>query len=145
MADQISGGLCRPVNRLRWRLLLSVHLLERAVEAIQNTIELDPHLKGQCIAGDVVWWNRRSAGISEIVRMILRLEHIQNVRPERLCRFHHPRSRRITFARDLETARRAHNYDAVLDESVDELRRRRKIRLVSRQNVPARIAPRRIV
>jgi hypothetical protein len=71
--------------------------------------------------------------------MILRLEHVQHVWPERLRRLHNVRARRIGFPRDRKGRGRTMHDDAIPDECVHELRRGREVRLIGRQNEPARI------
>ena len=84
-----AAGFCSPAD-----------LLERAVEPVEDAIELDAHLIGQRPAGVVVGAGRRPAGIRDVVRMILRLEHVEHVRAERLRRLHDVRAGRIGLARD---------------------------------------------
>ena len=81
---------------LRGGFSTRLHFRERAVEAIENAVELDPHLERERPAGDVVRRNGRPAGIAKIVGMILRLEHVEHVRAERLRGLHDKRARRIT-------------------------------------------------
>ena len=49
---------------------------------------LHAHLKGQRIAGRVVGPDRRPAGISEVVGMVLRLEHVEHMGAKRLGALH---------------------------------------------------------
>ena len=63
-------------------------LFERSFEPIQNSVELDAHLERQRPACVVIRRNRRAAGIREVVGMVLRLEHVHHVGPERLSRLH---------------------------------------------------------
>ncbi len=55
-------------------------LLERAVEAVEDAVELHAHLERQRLAGRVVGRRRRAAGVGEVVRVVLRLEHVEHVR-----------------------------------------------------------------
>src|SRR3712207_8042789 len=43
-----------------------------------------------------IWTLRRPAGVGEVVRVVLRLEHVQHVRPEGLRRPHDVRDRKST-------------------------------------------------
>ena len=54
---------------------------------VENTVETNAQLNGQRPAGDVVGPIRGTSGIGEIVGMILRLEHIENMSPECLRGF----------------------------------------------------------
>src|SRR5207247_7773955 len=63
-------------------------LLEWAIEPIENAVELHTHLKSQCPARDVVRRCRRRAWVCEIVGMILRLEHIEDLGPEGRPRYY---------------------------------------------------------
>ena len=72
--------------------------------------------------------------------MILGLEHVEHVRPERLCGHHDEGTVRIGLARGGERARGAVHGDVDLTQRVDELDRREEIGLVRRNDVPARIA-----
>src|SRR5688572_18280124 len=65
---------------------------EGTVEPIEDAIELDAHLIGERPPGVVVRRNRRPARILEVVWMVLRLEHVERVRAERLRRPYHVRS-----------------------------------------------------
>ena len=67
-------------------------LLERPVEALQDAVELDPHLDRQRPARVVVRRGRRRPRIEKIVRVVLRLEHVEDVRPEGLRGPHHVRA-----------------------------------------------------
>ena len=72
--------------------------------------------------------------------MVLRLEHVHHVRPERLRRLDDVRVRRIRLAVHGERRRRAVDRDAGLDQRVDELRRGAEVRLIRRDDEAARIA-----
>ena len=67
--------------------------------------------------------------------MILRLEHVDDVRTKRLVGEHDERSRRIASSRRLERRGRTVHRDVHLAQRVDELHRRRKVRLVRRDDV----------
>src|SRR5437868_14874691 len=132
MAEQEASGI-------RWRDLPcgrfgeTVDLLKRAVKAVEDAIKLHAHLKGHCPAGRIIRRRGRAARIWNVVRMILRLEHIEDVRTEGLRALHHVRACRISFAVDLKSARRAMNGDAGLDEDVDKLGRGQKVRSEERR------------
>src|SRR6266496_1000539 len=55
-------------------------LFERPVEWIEYSIELNSHLKAKSPSRDVIRWSRRPTGIGNVVRMILRLEHVDDMR-----------------------------------------------------------------
>ena len=115
-------------------------VLERAGESLEDAIELDAHLERQRPARIVVRRGRRRARVGNDVRMILRLEHVEHVRPERLRGHHDERARWIALVRDVEVTRRAKDVDANCPESVHELCRRRKVSLRGRDDVSARVA-----
>ena len=71
--------------------------------------------------------------------MVLRLEHVEDVRPECLRRFHHVRTSGIALPVDGKSGGAAIDLDARLDQRVDEFRRRQKIRLVGWNDVSAGI------
>src|SRR5438067_7230228 len=63
-------------------------LFEGAVERIEYSIELNSHLICECPSRDVIRRSRRPTGIWNVVRMILRLEHVEHVRSECLRGFY---------------------------------------------------------
>ena len=85
------AGLAGPMTVLAGGGNNPFTFVERTVKAIQNPVELDAHLIGEGPAGNVIGGNRRSARVSEIVGMVLRLEHIHHVGTERLRRLDHQR------------------------------------------------------
>src|SRR5260370_13804610 len=115
MADEIAGRLRGTKNLGGRRPLQSTYFLERTSESVQDAIELHAHLICQRVAGDIIGRDGRTTWITEIVGMILRLEHIENVRPECLSRFHQPGSSRIVLACDVEIRASALNRDSRLD------------------------------
>ena len=121
------------------------HALERARETVEHAIEIHAHLVRQRIAGDVVRRLGRAAGEFGIVRMILRLEHVDHVRAIGLRGLHDVRPRRIALAAGRERRGRAVDIDAVLDQRVEERDRRRHVALVGRQHIAARVALRRVL
>src|SRR5271166_4588389 len=128
MADEISGGFRNAKDFFSGCFLQTADFFKRSVEWIEDAVELHAHLIGERVAGNVVGRNRRAARITKIVGMILRLEHIEDMRTERLRCFHYPRTGRIMFACDIERRGGAIYDDAVFDQSVDKLRGRRKVR-----------------
>jgi len=72
--------------------------------------------------------------------MVLRLEHIHDVRAERLRGLHHVRAGRVALAGRLKRGSGSQDGDAGLQESIDELGGVCEIRLVRRNDVTARIA-----
>ena len=75
--------------------------------------------------------------------MHLWLEHVEDVRTERLRRIHDVRPGRILLPAQGECARRTLDRDASLTKRIDELRRGREVRLIARNDVATRIAQRR--
>ena len=114
--------------------------LERAVECLEHAIELHAHLERQRPAGVVVRRHRRPARVGDVVRVLLRLEHVEHVRAERLRRLHHERPGGIALPLHREAARGAMHGDAGLEQRAGELDRGQEIRLVGRQDVAARVA-----
>ena len=72
--------------------------------------------------------------------MILRLEHIEHMRPERLCRPHDERPGRVPHATRGERRRGAMYGDARLQQRIDKLRGGGKVGLVRRDDVAAGVA-----
>ena len=139
MAQQEArGALCvRDTSRKRCRK--AVDFFERPVEALEDAIELDSHREGQCVAGVVVRRNRRTTLVLEVVGVILGLEHVEDVWPERLGRLNHVGAGWVALPGHLEIARGPVNGDTVLDQRVQELDRRGEIRLVRRKDVSPRV------
>src|SRR5439155_25795092 len=99
-AEQISAGARRLRDFARRRRHEIGNLLERTVgERIEDAIKLDTHRVRNVVAGPIVRRSWRSARIRDVVRMILRLEHVQQVRAERLRALHDVRTSRILLAR----------------------------------------------
>src|SRR4029077_16842142 len=84
--------LCR-----RWRQW-AYDLLEWAVEAVEHAVELHAHLIGQRPAGNVIRRGWGGAGIRKIVRVVLRLEHVEHVGTKRLGTLHDIGAGPIMFA-----------------------------------------------
>ncbi len=118
---------------------------EGRVEPLLRRRVVDAHLPGQRPPGHVVGRDRRAARIREVVRVVLRLEHVEHVRPERLVRLHDVRARRIAVGADAHLGGGLAHLDARLDERVHELDRGREVGLVGRDDVAARVTVRRIV
>ena len=116
------------------------NLLERTIERLEDAIELQAHLERERPAGAVVGRNRRTAGILEVVRVILRLEHVEQVRAERLRALEDVGAGGILLARHRERRRRAMRGEAALDHDVDELGGGQEVAFARRQDVAARIA-----
>jgi hypothetical protein len=72
--------------------------------------------------------------------MILRLEHVHYVRPERLRGPHDERARWVGLSTRGERSSRPVDKYSSLEQCVHELRGRREIRLIRRKDVAARIA-----
>ena len=120
-------------------------VLAGAVEGVEHAIEGDTHLVRQRVASIVVRPFRRTARIREVVRVILWLEHVEHVGPERLRRVHDIRARRIRLAAHGEVLRRAIHRDAHVPQRVHELRGGREVGLIRGDYVAARITVRRVV
>jgi hypothetical protein len=88
MADEITRRLLDAGDASR-RMRHRGHTLERAVKAVEQAIELHTHLKRERPPGTVVGRRRRSTRVRDVIGMILRLEHVEHVRPERLRSLHH--------------------------------------------------------
>src|SRR5688500_16147500 len=116
VAEGVRRNAERYVSRRRQRIAGDRH--ERSTERIQHAIELHSHLVGERPAGVVIRWGRRSAGIWNVVRMYLRLEHVEDVRTECLRRSHDERVRRIASAGDSEWRGRAMDDYSCLDQGV---------------------------
>src|ERR1035438_2290750 len=117
--DQITGA-AGAKNRRGRRMLQTVYFFERTIESIQDAIELDAHLERQRVSGDIVGRNGRTAGITEIVGVILRFEHIENVGAKGLRSLDNPGTCWIMFARDVEDRGGAMDCDTGLDEGRSE-------------------------
>ncbi len=74
--------------------------------------------------------------------MVLRLEHVEEVRAERLRGLDDIGTSRVRLSGRLERRGCAVDGDAGADQGVDELRRRQEVGLIRRKNVSARIAQR---
>src|SRR5262245_8266936 len=118
----------------------AVYLFEWSVKTIEDSLEFDAHLHGECPAGVIVRRDRRPSRITEIVRMILWLEHIEDVRAECLSGFDYVRAGRKVFSIDLKSAFSDVYTHAGFNKSVDEFGSSRKVRLIGRQDISARIA-----
>ncbi|MNQ42812.1 hypothetical protein D3C85_565210 [compost metagenome] len=118
--------------------------LGRSLEAVEDAVELDPHLQRQRIAGGVIGQGGRTARILQVVRVVLRLEHVQHVRAIGLGRLHHIGTCRIGLAADGEGARGAIHVHARLDQAVEEGDGVGQVGLIGRDDIAARIATRRI-
>ena len=143
VAQEISLGIGRAGDSSRGRRGRA-DALEGSVEAIEDAVELDAHLKRQCPPGHVVGRRRRGAGIGDVVRVILWLEHVEHMGPKRLRGLHHERPRGIAPAADVERRGRAMHGDARLEQRVDEACRGRKVGLIARQDVAARVSRARV-
>ena len=78
------------------------------------------------------------------MRVVLRLEHVQHVRTIGLGRLHHIRAGGIGLVADGEGARGAVHVHARLDQAVEEGDGVGQVGLIRRDDIAARIAPRRI-
>lgn len=61
---------------------------EGAVKAVEEAIELDAHGIGQRPPGGVIGWDGGTAGIGEVVRMVLRFEEVEDMGAEGLVGLH---------------------------------------------------------
>ena len=103
---------------------------ERPAERIQDSIELDTHLICESPTCIVVWGCRRPTRIRNVIGVILGLEHVEDVRSERLCCLHDVRPLRVIFSVDDERRRGPVHCNAGLDQRVDEFRRGEKVGLI---------------
>src|SRR5260221_948503 len=104
-------------------------LFEGPVEWIEYPIESNSHLKCESPSRDVIRWSRRPTGIGNVVGMILRLEHVDGMRSERLRSFYDVRARRIIFPGDGKRASPALNVDSILHPTIHQIHPRREIPL----------------
>src|SRR6185503_1065239 len=118
MTEVVTGGRLRQpwtrggVSQRAGRNLREVRQChEWAVEAVENAIELDAHRVCERVTGRVVWRRWRPARVRDVVRMILRLEHVEDVRPESLRRLYDERVGRIALAVHRERGRRTMDRD----------------------------------
>ena len=119
----------------------AVDLFKRPAEIIEHAVELNPHLIRQRPSGTVVRSNRRPTRKPEVVRIILRLKHVQQMRAEGLRRLEHNRTLRILLARYLKVRCRLQCRQTHPLQRVRKLHRRVEIRLIRRQNITARVPP----
>uniref|UniRef100_A0A0N5A4K1 LigA n=1 Tax=Parastrongyloides trichosuri TaxID=131310 RepID=A0A0N5A4K1_PARTI len=120
------------------------HALGRRLEAVQDAVELHAHLHGQGVARGVIGQFGRAARILQVVRVVLRLEHVQNVRAIGLGRLHHIGTRRIGLSPNGEGARRPLHIHPGLDQAIQEGDGGGQVGLVRRDDIAARIAPGRV-
>ena len=113
---------------------------ERAVNRIQNSVEPDPHLQRERPARIVIRRGWRRTRIGEIVRMILRLEHVENLRAKRLRGLHDERTCRVCPPAGAKLRRRPMHRHAVPYQRIHELRGCKKVWLAGRNDVAAGIA-----
>src|SRR3954463_9728273 len=143
MAEQIAGG----VRRARYLALgkkRARHALEWSIETVQHSVELDAHLERERPAGAVIWRRRRRTGIPTVIGVILRLEHVEDVRTKGLRRLHDKRSGRIRPRTHDEWRRGPQDLDPVLQQRIDEPYGSRKIGLVVWQDEGAWVAKLRV-
>ena len=88
MVQQKSRSILRPLHPANWSREQIVNFFKRTVERLQDAVEFDSHLQGQSPAGAVIGSYWRPTRIEEIVRMVLRFEHVDDVGPKGLSRFH---------------------------------------------------------
>ena len=103
---------------------------ERSAERIQNSIELNTHLICESPPRVVVWGRGRATRIRNVVRVVLRFEHIEDMRPERLRRLHDVRPLRVVFSVSGERGCAPVHNNAGLDQCIDEFGRGEKIGLI---------------
>jgi hypothetical protein len=98
VAEVVPRHRLRSLDFARGRLREASQLgqRQRRRQPIQNAIELDAHLERQRVSGVVVRPRWRRAGIRDVIRMILRLEHVHHVRTKCLRALHDQRARRDT-------------------------------------------------
>src|SRR6185436_6225102 len=114
-----------------------VDTLERALECLEEAIELHAHLKCERPPGVVVRRRWRSTGRRNVVGMVLRLEHVEHMWSKRLRGLHDERARRVALVASLESGGRVMDRNSCLEQRLDELRRRQEVWLIGRQDVGA--------
>ncbi len=140
MREVVAGRRGRAGNPAGGRLCEVRQLFERTAEVFQDSIEAHSHLERERVARRIIRWRRRAARIRNVVRMILRLEHVHHMRPERLRGLHDIGVRRIRFAAHGERCRGTVNRDARLHQRVHELRGGAEVGLIRREDEAARVA-----
>ena len=139
MADNISGcsrWSCHSTGRGH----NPIDSLEGPLDSVKDAIELHTHLEGERPPGAVIRRSRRTTGVRNVVGMVLGLEHVEHVRTKGLGGLHDKGARWIVFAAHAELRGRTMNGNPVLEQGIDELRRRQEVGLVGGQNVRPRIA-----
>ena len=139
MADQPARA-ARALHRARRDRDQVRHAGRRGLEAVQDPVELDPHLVGQSVAGHVIRRLGRAARIFQVVRVILRLEHVEDVRAIGLGRPHDIRAGGIGLAGDREGLGRLVHVDAGLDQGVEEGDDGGHVGLIGGDHIAARVA-----
>src|SRR5436305_15164039 len=110
MAEGVCSRSAR--KRLDRRLRKAGHRSEWPGEWIENAIELNAHLISKSPSGIVVGRRGRSTRVWNVVRVILRLKHVQDVRPECLSSLNDERVGRVALALNAERRGRTQNDDA---------------------------------
>src|SRR5262249_3683072 len=89
-------------------------------------IELDAHLVRERPPSVVIRTPWRTARIREVVRVVLRLHHVQHLHTSRLAHLDDEQVRQILLTDDAERRRRLVDVHADIAQRVDELDHREK-------------------
>ena len=101
---------------------------------------MDAHLEGEGPAGGVVGPVGRAAGVGEVVGVVLRLEHVEDLRAEGLRGEDDVGAGGVVLAGDVEVGAGLLDFDAGLHQAVDEFGRGGEVGLVGGDDVAARVA-----
>ena len=115
MTKKVAGRRRNLRDRSGWRLHFGSEFLEWTVKGLENTIKFHAHLIRERPAGAVIRRCGRCARVFEIIRVILRFKHVQNMWAERLRGFYNVGAGGVAFSADRERRGCAVNRDAVLD------------------------------
>ena len=113
---------------------------EIALYRIEHSIKSYAHLEGEGIARTIVWRDRCGAGGGDIVRVILGLEHIQDMRSKRLITRHDQGAGRVSLASLVEGGLSFKDSDAVLNQRVGKPAPGEEVCLVFRDDKGTRIS-----
>ncbi len=146
MRDEVADGFWDAGNGAGDRCCeVGGDFFEGAGERFEFPIELNAHLEGECVAGRVVGAIGWAAGVGEVVGVILRLEHVEDVRAEGLRAEDDVGVLGVVFACDGKVGCGLLDFDAALQEGVDEFSGGGEVGLIGREDVAARVAHGRIV
>ncbi len=119
--------------------------LKGPVESGQNAVELDCHRERHRPTRGVIGLAGGRAGIGNVVRMVLGLKHVEQVRPECLGGFDDVGAFGVLLVGHREIRGGPMHADAGAHEGVDELGGGQEVGLIRRHNEAARVAIGRLV